>query len=226
MSILVVTGTDTDVGKTVVTAAVAARTLASGGTVAVVKPAQTGVGPGEDGDLAEVGRLAGDVSLHEGVRLPDPLAPDTAARVAGTALPGLREQADLVARAAVGRDLTLVEGAGGVLVNLGENWTLLDLADVLRRNGHDLRILVVARAGLGTLNHATLTVRAIQARGLEVAGLVVGAWPGDPGLAERHNLEDLPRLTGVPLVGRIPEAASALTVEEFRRRAQDWLPGL
>ena len=226
MSILVVTGTDTDVGKTVVTAAIAARRLATGDTVAVVKPAQTGVGPHDDGDLAEVRRLAGELSLHEGVRLPDLLAPDTAARVAGMALPSLQEQAGLVTRAADDRDLTIVEGAGGILVNLGENWTLLDLADVVRRRGHDVACVVVVRAGLGTLNHATLTVRAIQARGIEVTGLVVGAWPAEPGPAEVHNLEDLPRLTGVPVLGRVPEKASALPVEEFRRQARGWLAGL
>ena len=77
--VVAVTGTDTEVGKTVVTAAIAAIQLSLGRSVAVVKPAQTGVGPGDDGDLAEVRRLAGDVSVHEGVRLPDPLAPDTAA---------------------------------------------------------------------------------------------------------------------------------------------------
>ena len=76
-----------------VTAALAAVQLSLGRTVAVVKPAQTGIGPDEDGDLAEVRRLAGEVATHEGVRLPDPLAPDTAARVAGLELPGLASNA-------------------------------------------------------------------------------------------------------------------------------------
>ena len=174
MTVLFVTGTDTEVGKTVVTAALAAVQLSLGRTVAVVKPAQTGVAPDEDGDLAEVRRLAGDVATYEGVRLPDPLAPDTAARVAGLELPGLAEQRGLIDRVASAHDATLVEGAGGVLVNLGENWNLIDLADSVRYAGHQVVFVVVARAGLGTLNHAGLTVQAIQARALEVAGVVVG----------------------------------------------------
>ena len=224
MTVLFVTGTDTEVGKTVVTAALATVQLSLGRTVAVVKPAQTGIGPDEDGDLAEVRRLAGDVATYEGVRLPDPLAPDTAARVAGLELPGLADQRGLVDRVAATHDTTLVEGAGGVLVNLGENWNLVDLADSVRYAGHQVVLVVVARAGLGTLNHATLTVQAIQARGLEVAGVVVGAWPADPGLAEEQNLLDLPRVTGVPLIGKIPEGAAALPVRAFRRGALDWVP--
>ncbi len=105
MKVLAVTGTDTEVGKTVVTAAIAAMQLSLGRTVAVVKPAQTGIGPEEDGDLAEVRRLAGEVSTYEGVRLPDPLAPDTAARVGGLPLPSLAEQRDLVATVANGHDV-------------------------------------------------------------------------------------------------------------------------
>ena len=224
MSLVIVTGTDTEVGKTVVTAALAARQRALGDSVAVVKPAQTGVGPEEAGDLDEVRRLAGEVSLHEGVRLPDPLAPDTAARVAGATLPSLQQQAAIVDRVALTHDLTLVEGSGGLLVNLGEHWTLLDLADAVQHLRHEVRFVVVARAGLGTLNHATLTVRAIQARDFDVEGVVVGSWPENPGLAERHNVDDLPRVTGVPLLGRIPAGAGSLPPQEFRRLAPGWLP--
>ena len=224
MTVVFVTGTDTEVGKTVVTAALAAVQLSLGRTVAVVKPAQTGVAPDEDGDLAEVRRLAGDVATYEGVRLPDPLAPDTAARVAGLELPGLAEQRGLIDGVASAHDATLVEGAGGVLVNLGENWNLIDLADAVRYAGHQVVFVVVARAGLGTLNHAGLTVQAIQARALEVVGVVVGAWPAAPGLAEEQNLLDLPRVTGVPVLGKVPEGAAAMPVRAFRRGALDWVP--
>ena len=226
MTIVAVTGTDTEVGKTVVTAALAAVQLSLGRTVAVVKPAQTGVGPEDDGDLAEVRRLAGDVATYEGVRLPDPLAPDTAARVAGLDLPTLDTQRALVAHAASSHDVTLVEGSGGVLVNLGENWNLVDLADSLRHAGHHVVFVVVARAGLGTLNHAGLTVQAVRARALEVAGVIVGSWPARPDLVEEQNLIDLPRMTGVPLLGRVPEGAAGLPARAFRRGALDWVPGL
>jgi dethiobiotin synthetase len=224
--VVAVTGTDTEVGKTVVTAALAAVQLSLGRTVAVVKPAQTGIGPGEDGDLAEVRRLAGEVSTYEGVRLPDPLAPDTAARLAGLDLPGLDVQRSLVDRVASEHDVTLVEGAGGVLVNLGEHWNLVDLADSVRYAGHPVAFVVVARAGLGTLNHTALTVQAIQARSLEVAGVVVGSWPEHPGLAEEQNLLDLPVMTGVPLLGKVPAGAAALPVRAFRRGSLDWVADL
>ena len=84
---LIVTGTGTGVGKTVTVATVVAHAQARGQVVAVVKPVQTGLLPGEPGDLADVVRLAGPVETHELARLPDPLAPDAAARVAGRADP-------------------------------------------------------------------------------------------------------------------------------------------
>ena len=86
MSILVITGTGTDVGKTVVTAAIAALARDRGSRVAVVKPGQTGVGVGEPGDLDAVRRLSLIDDLHEHVRYPDPLAPAAAARVSGLPL--------------------------------------------------------------------------------------------------------------------------------------------
>jgi dethiobiotin synthetase len=217
--VLAVTGTDTEVGKTVVTAAIAAMQLSLGRTVAVIKPAQTGIGAEDDGDLAEVRRLAGEVSIHEGVRLPDPLAPDTAARVAGQPLPSLAEQRDLVATVASRHDVTIVEGAGGLLVRLGEDFTLLDLLAP-----YHAAWVIVARAGLGTLNHTELTVRALRDAGDDIRGIVIGAWPEHPGQAEQQNLVDLPRVTGVPLLGRVPENASRLPVRQFRRNSLDWLP--
>ena len=80
-------------------------------------------------------------------------------------------------------------------------------------------------AGLGTLNHTELTVAALRARGIEPTGLVVGSWPADPGLAERCNLEDLPRVTGLPLLAVIPEGAGRLDRAEFVRRAPGWPAG-
>ena len=218
MTVVAVTGTDTAVGKTVVTAALAAVQLARGLSVGVVKPAQTGVLPGDDGDLAEVRRLAGEVSVHEGVRLPDPLAPDTAARVAGLPLPSLAEQQTLVGSVAREHDVAYVEGAGGLLVRLGDGYTLADVVAPFRA-----RWVVVVRAGLGTLNHAELTVAALRARGQEVAGTVVGSWPEQPGLAEEQNLVDLPRVTGVPLLGRVPAGAADLPAADFRRLAPHWV---
>jgi dethiobiotin synthetase len=222
VSALFVTGTDTGVGKTVVTAALAVSLRAAGRSPYVVKPAQTGVTPDESGDLDEVGRLVGGVAGHEGVRLREPLAPDTAARLEGIGLPGLPEQRDAVLSAAEHHDV-VVEGAGGILVGLGRHWNLLDLAQSVAHAGVPTGFVVVVRAGLGTLNHSGLTVWAIQDRGLHVHGLVIGSWPTDRDLAATQNLLDLPATTGVPILGRLPEGAGALTQAEFADGVPAWL---
>jgi len=223
--ILFVTGTDTGVGKTVVTAALAVALRDAGRTPYVVKPAQTGVAADEPGDLQDVRRLAGDVAGHEGSRLRAPLAPDTAARLEGVELPGLATQRDAVLAAAEEHDV-LVEGAGGVLVHLGTHWDLLDLAQSLTAFGRHAGFVVVARAGLGTLNHTALTVQAIQQRRLHVHGIVIGSWPAVPDLAAEQNLLDLPIQTGVSVLGRIPEGAGALSPAAFGAGVPDWLPYL
>lgn len=221
--VVVVAGTGTGVGKTVVTAALAARFRASGASVAAVKPAQTGVGPGEPGDLDVVRGLGGADHVLEPVRLPEPLAPDTAARRAGVALPPVAATAAAVCGLTRAYDVVLVEGAGGLLVRLdGGGGTLADLALYVRAAGVDVAVVVVVAAGLGTLNATGLTVEALRGRALEPAGLVVGCWPAEPGLAERCNLEDLPR-SGVPLLGRVPEGAGRLAAEQFRAAAAGWL---
>ncbi|MET3963917.1 dethiobiotin synthetase [Marmoricola sp. OAE513] len=209
-----VTGTDTEVGKTVATAALAVALRRAGRDPYVVKPAQTGVTADEPGDLAEVQRLTGGVPGHEGVRLLAPLAPDAAARLEGASLPTVAAQAAAVVDAA-SRHHVLVEGAGGLLVNLGDDWGLLDLADAVQASGAAVSWVVVARSGLGTLNHSALTVDAIRARGHQVEGLVVGSWPVEPDLASEQNLLDLPRMTGSRIMARIPAGAGTWDAEEF-----------
>lgn len=219
--VIVVTGTDTGVGKTIATAALAACLT---GSVRVVKPTQTGLPARsnayrapttEPSDADEIHRLTG-VPVEEFIRLPDPLAPDTAARLRGTPIPTVR---DHVARIrALSDETVIVEGAGGLLVRLDtEGGTLLDLAVAL-----DAEVYVVCRAGLGTLNHTELTVTTLRSRGIEPAGLIIGAWPEDPDLASRCNRDDLPLLSGVPLVGVLPEGASRLGRDSFRRAARNW----
>ena len=216
--VTIVTGTSTGVGKTVATAALAAT---SRGSVAVVKPVQTGVADGLPSDADEVRRLSG-VATHELATLAEPLAPDTAARRAGVAIPLVSEHANLIRLLAASHDLVIVEGSGGLLVRLDtDGGTLLDLAVDLAKTV-SVGVVIVTAAGLGTLNHTELTVGALRARGLEPIGLVIGSWPDDPDLAERCNLEDLPRVTGLPLLAVLPEGAGALTCEEFRARAEGW----
>lgn len=215
MTALVISGTGTGVGKTVVVAAVAALARARGERVAVVKPAQTGAAPGEPADLEEVRRLAGVEDLHELARFAEPLAPATAARRAGS--PGVAPAMVAGAVNALrGRDLVLIEGAGGLLVRFdAAGGTIADVAAEL-----GAPVLLVARAGLGTLSEAALAGDALRARGLDCLGVVVGAWPGMPDLAARCNLEDLPAYARAPLVGRLPSGAGGMDPTAFLAAAR------
>lgn len=223
MSVLVVTGTGTGVGKTVVTAALAALAATRGTPVAVVKPAQTGARPGEPGDLDEVRRLAGVTEVHEYARFPDPLSPAAAARQAGVAPLDLQDAAGRVRDLAEQHRLVVVEGAGGLLVRYDEEGsTIADLARAVAAP-----VLVVADPSLGTLNHTALTLEALANRGLELAGVVLGSWPDDPDLACRSNVRDLETLAARPLAGAVRAGAGTLPAPEFLLAARAGLgPGL
>ncbi|MEZ5213038.1 dethiobiotin synthase [Gordonia sp. (in: high G+C Gram-positive bacteria)] len=215
---LVVTGTSTDVGKTITVAALAAAAAADGLRVAVCKPAQTGVAPGEDGDLAVVTALAGELPTAEIARYPEPLAPETAARRAGLPYLRLDEVCETVEHLRREADLVLVEGAGGILVRLAPDLTLLDVARAL-----DAPVVVVTDPGLGTLNHSELTVDALRAADCEVAGLVIGSWPAAPDLAMTCNADDLPRLCGTDIVAVVPSGAGRLDPDDFQAAAPSWV---
>lgn len=202
MTVLVVTGTDTGVGKTIATAALASCARQLGVDVAVCKPAQTGTDDGDD-DLAEVGRLSGVTALAGLARYPLPMSPVAAAEQAGLSLPSRDEVLELIRRLDRPGRLTLVEGAGGLLVELAaDGATLRDLAADLKA-----AVLVVARAGLGTLNHTALTLEALAAQQVSCAGLVIGSWPAQPGPVERSNRSALERLA--PVRAALPAEASA-----------------
>lgn len=215
---VLVTGTDTGVGKTVVTAAVTAAAQAAGLRVAVVKPGQTGTATGDPGDIDSVTRLAAPLTGRTLASFPDPLAPLAAAWVARLELLELYDVVDAVREEADKHDLVLIEGAGGLLVPMGlrpsgEPWTVADLAVALGAPA-----VVVARAGLGTLNHTALTLEALQRRAVP-AGVVIGAWPATPELVHWANLTDL-----VPnLFGALPAGAGAMDPGVFRRSASGWL---
>lgn len=227
MGFLVITGTGTGVGKTITTAALAGAARGSGIDVAVCKPVQTGSGwSGEgDDDLAEVGRLAGVTRLVSVARYPEPLAPAAAAEKAGLELPSAEEILAPIRGAGRPGALTLVEGAGGLLVELAAGGvTLRHLAVEL-----DAPVLVVCQPGLGTLNHTALTLEALENKGLRCAGLVIGSWPAEPGAAETYNIEALARLAPVRAV--LPEGAGGLSPEGFSEMSQrsfdpHWVAGL
>lgn len=225
MSVLVITGTDTGVGKTMVSAAVAALVRASGQRVAVIKPAQTGVAEGERGDLDEIRALAGEVTTVELRRYPDPLAPETAARRSGHPTVSPQEVAEAAVKLDADHDLVLIEGAGGLLVRFdADGATLADVAWSL-----GALVVVVARSGLGTLNHTALTAEVATRRGLHVAGVVIGSWPREPGLDDLCNVDDLPVAAGAPLLGVLDEGLGSASPAEFlsaaRRGLSPWFGG-
>ena len=238
-NILIVTGTGTGVGKTVVTAAIAALAAAGREHVAVLKPAQTGIRPGDAPrarydrlrsgaprevrgvvppgddcdvpDIETVTLLSGVTDTHELASYPDPLSPEAAARTSGLPPLDMNAAADYAAKLAADRDLVLVEGAGGLLVRYdSRGTTIADLATKL-----NAPVLTVAAAGLGTLNHTALTLEALRARNIVSAGVAIGSWPRDPGLAERLNLIDLETAADGPLAGILPEGAGSLAREAF-----------
>ncbi len=182
--------------------------------MAVLKPAQTGVAADEPGDVAEVLRLAGPATGLELARYPEPLAPDTAARRAGMATVPPERVERAAKELAADHDLVLVEGAGGLLVRFDEaGSTLADAARAL-----DAPVLIVAQAGLGTLNTTALTAEALAARGLRLSLI-----HAEPDLAMRCNVADLPKAAAAPLLGAIPAGAGALAPADFRASAAAWL---
>ena len=190
---LLVTGTDTGVGKTYVTAALAAACLRDGRRVAVLKAAQTG----PDDDAAWIAARVPGITVRTALRYEAAVAPAVAARLEGAPEPGLDRIVAAARDLRAGSDGLLVEGSGGLLVPINERETFAELALAL-----GLPLLIVARPGLGTLNHTALTVEVARARGLAVAGVIVCGTSADPDIAERTNLIELGRIA--PVLGALP----------------------
>ena len=209
---LFVTGTDTGVGKTVVTACLAYAWRQQGRNVGVMKPVLTGADPtdpelrrGDVGLLRQAAGVADEVDLLCPYRFREPVAPSLAAAVEGEVIDPERIRsayAQLLAR----HDWLLVEGAGGLAAPIARCYLMSDLAREL-----SLPLLVVARPSLGTLNHTTLTVEFARAEGLEVIGVIISGLPAAPGLAEQHAAEMSEELTSVPVLGVLPQSAGVDT---------------
>jgi dethiobiotin synthetase len=200
-----ISGTDTGIGKTFVTGWLLGELRRRGLPAAGFKPISCGAGGRADARLYRQ-LMDEEASLDQlnPVYLRHPLAPQAAARLE-------RRRIDLSRIQAAYRRLKtqfspiLVEGAGGLLVPIQRDYFIADLARDLK-----LPVVIVARLGLGTLNHTLLTVRQAQATGLRVRGIILNDLTGARrGLAERTNITGLPQLTGVPLLGVIPFRASA-----------------
>lgn len=194
-------------GKTRVGVSLLRAAAERGLRTAAMKPAETGCELDEAGALlpADAVALRAAMTLAAPLdavcpyRLREPAAPAVAARGEGTTIE--LEQLQACFAALVGRDpeLLLVEGAGGLLVELNDQITMADLASAF-----GLPLLIVARDGLGTLNHTMLTVEAARARGLEIAGIVLnGAAPGTDEARARSNRAEL-EAAGLPIAAWVP----------------------
>ena len=217
-----VTGTDTEVGKSLVSAAICAALAARGDRVAAFKPAVTGIDedPGEfgrDHELlaasANADQEPEDVAVY---RFGPPVSPHLASELSGAAI----EPTDLLAAARrAGNDALLVcEGVGGLMVPITPGYLVRDLAVDL-----GLPVVIAARPGLGTINHTLLTVEAARAAGLGVATVVITPWPEEPSALERSNRQTIERLSGVPVSGLPPTTPRDLAEAGTSLPVDDWL---
>ena len=224
---LMITGTDTGVGKTVVTAGLARLLTDSGYRVGVMKPVETGWrgAPGRFSPdarlLAEAARVDDPAEQVAPYVYPEPLAPMAAARRAGRPVELKRIDA------AWGRlqhyDWGLVETAGGVSVPLAPG---LDYAGLARH--WKLPLLVVARPDLGTLNHTFLTIDYARRCGLRVLGVVICRFPNRPDIAQRTNPGMIEELCGVPVLGLVPRRPAIRSAVEAAKAVEEsrMLPAL
>jgi len=200
-----VTGTDTGVGKTVVSRALLRGLRARGVEVAAMKPIETGVGPDGPLDALALAEAAGGRDPLEDVcplRFALPAAPTVAAAAEGRAI-DLEIVDRAFARLSRRCEFVVVEGAGGLLVPAAERASMADLA--LRLG---LPVVIVARAALGTINHTLLSVEAADRRRLEVVGVVVSHTDPAPSAADVANLGALRDALGDRLIGEVPALAA------------------
>lgn len=215
-----ITGTDTGVGKTLVACGLATLLRDSGYRVGVMKPVETGCEE-RDGKpfppdaylLKEVSGCSEPVEKICPYRLRDPLTPSMAAEREGVKIDiSLLEK--IYGEISSNYDITLVEGAGGLLVPLLPHYTYADLAKLLK-----LPLLVVAANRLGAINHLLLTLEHVSCRGLQVLGYVFNRLNNEPSLAADTNREALLSLTAVPCLGEIP------TIKPHWRTSPTWASG-
>jgi dethiobiotin synthetase len=204
-----VTGTDTGVGKTVVAALIASSLRRRGVDVGVMKPFETGALLGVEGldatdaqVLIDASGVEDSLSLVCPVMLEDPVAPSVAAGIVGRKL-SIDDVVPAFDLLSLKHDFMVVEGAGGLAVPIADNVTMQDLAVAL-----GLPLLIVARPGLGTINHTVLTVEYAKAAGLRIAGIVISNFPQEPGLAESTSPAVIERMTGVPVLGLLGHDSS------------------
>ena len=226
-----ITGTDTGVGKTVVSAALLSMLRSSGMDAVPMKPVQTGAkqvdgrwrSPDLDFCLAMAGLQPGPLEYARMAPccFARACSPHLAAAVAGRRI-SLRRVAACFRALKARHAMVIVEGAGGVCVPIQGRQTMLDLMSVL-----DLPVVVVARPGLGTINHTLLTLHGLRRAQVRVQGVVFNTTrPGGSGYIERDNIKTIARLGAVRVLGRLPFIPSMATLSDgqFRRVVAAGLP--
>jgi dethiobiotin synthetase len=219
-----VTGTGTEVGKSVVSAAICAALAASGKKVAAYKPVVTGIGeeggegwPPDHELLASVVSSGQEASDIAPIRFEPPVSPHHAADLAGTKLdpPAL---VDAARRAAKDHDFIVCEGIGGILVPFTTGYMVRDLALDL-----GLPVLIAANPGLGTINHTLLTIEAARAGGLALLGVVLTPWPEEPSDLESSNREAIEQLGNVEVYGLPETSPDGLAEAGEKLPLEEWL---
>ncbi len=193
-----ITGTGTEIGKTVVAGGLAAVLKQSGVNVGVMKPISTG-DTADAQFLKHAAQVDDDLSVINPIFLRNPLAPSVAARIEDRDI-DLRNVETAFAILEKRYDFVIVEGVGGIAVPIRDDFLVAQLIQQLQ-----LPILIVATTGLGTLNHTLLTVAFAEQFNLQIAGIVLnGLRQETAGLAEATNPVEIEKLTGVPVIGVVP----------------------
>lgn len=216
---ILITGTDTGAGKTYAACLLGRRLARHGTSVRPLKPVESGCLPGSDGrpypadaaalrDAVAPGLLLSEVCLYP---LSAPLSPHLAARLERKTLDPNRIR-EAITAAADAAEIVLVEGAGGILVEVAEGYSFADLA---RESA--MPVLVVAEDRLGVLNHLGLTWRFLGGAGIPCAGVILNERSPEAFPARKFNEEEVRRITGDRYLGKIPHGAAELPEDLFRR---------
>jgi dethiobiotin synthetase len=199
------TGTDTGVGKTLVAGAIAKALTDHGKRVGVMKPFESGCRregntliPHDALFLKALSGSSDDLALICPYMFEQPLAPGVAAQLAKVPVTVERIQ-DIVLQMGAQYDVVLVEGAGGLMVPVSADALAVDLIRKL-----NLPVIIVARTGLGTINHTLLTAKQAQAEGINVAGIILNKMSPEPDESEKTNPEMILKFSRLPLLGQLP----------------------
>ncbi|MBM4312682.1 MAG: dethiobiotin synthase [Deltaproteobacteria bacterium] len=216
---ILITGTDTGAGKTVVACLLGKRLLREGVAVLPLKPVESGCAPGVDGrpfpadaaalrDACAPGLSLSSVCLYP---LAAVLSPHLAAREEGVSIDPMRIR-QTITDAVAAADVVLIEGAGGVTVEIGDGYSFADLARDL-----SLPVVIVAGNRLGVLNHLQLTLRYLQSEAISLVGVILNDTTPEAFPARELNETEAKRIAGRYYLGRVPYGAAFLPEEVFTR---------